>query len=124
MPKGKKDHGGGAADCLGPTCDWTLGKNGFQCIDGTGGCSTPHFCEADESSFHDKDLEDATKKLNRILAKIPAPPKGLKLSFCETNMGTLLAWVQHGGKAGSGKTVTRNDDDATVAKALKLKAGK
>lgn len=124
MATAKKGHGGGAGDCVGATCDWVNGKGGQQCVDGTGGCNKAHFCEAEESSFHDKNLQDATKKINGILAKIPADPNGRKLSFCETHMGTFLAWVQHGGKPVSGKTVTRRDDDATVAKALKLKVGK
>jgi len=124
MPEGKKGHHGGPADCVGADCDW-VNSNGRQtCNDGSGGCNKPHFCEAEESSFHDKNLQEATKKINRILSRIPADPKGRKLRFCDTHMGTLLAWVQHGGaKPGKGRQVTRRDDDATVAKALKLKVG-
>lgn len=115
----------GPTDCIGPNCDWVNGgKKGQQCVDGSGGCSGAHLCEAEESSFHDKNLQDATKKINRILSKIPPDPKGRKLSFCETHMGMFLAWVQHGGAPPKGKVVTRNDDDATVAKALKLKIKK
>ena len=121
MPKGKNGNHGGPTDCVGTTCDWVNGKGGQQCVDGSGGCQQAHFCEAEESSFHDKNLQDATKKINRILSRIPADPKGRKLSICETNMGSFLAWVKHGGTPGPGKQVTRRDDDATVAKALKLK---
>jgi hypothetical protein len=121
MPKGKKDHNG-AADCVGQNCEWGFGRNGFSCTDGFGGCTSPHFCEADESSFHDKVLEDATKKLNRILARIPADPEGRKLRFLTTNMGTFLAWVNRGQTPAKGKVVKRTDDDKTVAKALKLKS--
>ena len=123
MPKGKGNNGnGGPTACVGPNCDWVNGGKTQQCVDGLGGCQQPHFCEADESDFHDKNLQEATKKINRILARIPEDPKGRKLRFCATNMGTFLAWVEHRGKPIKGKQVTRRDDDKTVAKALKLKA--
>jgi hypothetical protein len=111
---------GGPAGCIGPNCDWVGTGKGANCVDGTGGCSPAQFLTAEESSFHDKTLADATKKLNRILAGIPEGPKGRKLSFCETRHGTLLAWVNHSGKPVA-RGVTRRDDDAKVAKALKLK---
>ena len=123
MPKENKGHHGGPAGCIGPDCDWVNGGGKQNCVVGSGGCPDAHFCEAEESSFHDKNLQEATKKINRILSRIPADPKGRKLAFCETHMGSLLAWVQHGGKLGKGRQVTRRDDDATVAKALKLKVG-
>jgi hypothetical protein len=120
----KKKKSGPTA-CIGPNCDWVNGgKKGQQCVEGSGGCQQAHFCEADESDFHDKNLQEATKKMNRILGKIPPDSKGRKLSFCETNMGTFLAWVDHGAKVPKGRVVTRRDDDATVAKALKLKIKK
>jgi len=122
MPKGTKHHHNGAEDCVGPNCEWVTGKNGGNCVDGTGGCNPPYFCEADESSFHDKPLQEATKKLNRILAGIPADSKGRMLKFWTTNMGTFLAWTDRGGKPPKGKVVRKTDDDKTVAKALKLKA--
>jgi hypothetical protein len=120
MPKNGNGHHGGANDCVGSFCDWANGKSGPQCVDGSGGCAIAHFCEAEESSFHDKNLQDATKKINRILSRIPEDAKGRKLSFMDTHMGTVLAWVKHGGKP-AGRQVTRQDDDATVAKSLKLK---
>ncbi len=121
MPKENKGHHGGPPACQGPTCDWVKGKGSGDCVDGTGGCVPPPLLEAYESSFHDKNLQEATKKINRILARIPEDTKGRQLSFCETNMGLVLGWVKHGGKAGSGPVVTRRDDDAKVIKALKLK---
>lgn len=125
MPTAKKASSiGGPAGCVGPNCDWAGTGKGLQCVDGTGGCASACLCEAEESSFHDKNLEEATRKINRILARIPADPKGRKLSFCDTHMGTFLAWVKHSGKAPGRKAVTRNDDDAKVAKALKLKVKK
>jgi hypothetical protein len=122
MAKGNNGHKGGPKDCVGSACEWAQVGKGIECTDGNGGCSQPHFCEAEESNFHDKNLQEATKKLNRILARIPADPKGRRLSFCETNFGTLLAWVERGGKPAKGKVVKERDDDKTVAKALKLKA--
>ena len=113
---------GGPGICIGQNCEWAIIRKTVVCVAGTGGCSPSNFLTADESSFHDKNLVDATKKLNRILARIPEDSKGRKLSFCETKNGTLLAWVKHSGKSPAGRTVTRNDSDAAVAKALKLKS--
>lgn len=121
-----------ALDCSGSSCQWSglypkagrIGPKGVPtdpiCEPGSSSCTVPHLLEAEESSFHDRQLVEATRKIKRILAKIPADPAGRKLSFCHTKMGILLAWVQHGGKA-TGRRVTAKDDNATVAKALKLK---
>ena len=128
--KKKRNDPPGTLDCSGDTCQWSLLKGGPTdskaehtdpiCEAGSGGCSPATIVEAEESGFHDQQLVEATRKIRRILAKIPADPAGRKLSFCHTRMGTLLAWVQHGGKA-TGRRVTAKDDDATVAKALGLK---
>ncbi|HVQ37866.1 MAG TPA: hypothetical protein VMS31_10060 [Pyrinomonadaceae bacterium] len=122
----KKPGKSSPTDCLGETCQWstpanpTGGQGNPICEPGNGGCSPATLLEANESGFHDQQLVEATRKIKRVLAKIPPDPAGRKLSFCHTKMGTVLAWVQHGGKA-KGKRVTANDDDATVAKALGLK---
>lgn len=118
----------GTLDCSGNTCQWSFpDPKGSKetstdpiCEPGSRTCSTAHLLEAEKSSFHDKQLVEATRKIRRILAKIPADPAGRKLSFCHTKMGILLAWVQHGGKA-TGRRVTAKNDNATVAKALRLK---
>jgi hypothetical protein len=113
----------GPPDCVGQSCEWVGSKAGGidpTCSPGSGGCEVAHLLEAEESNFHDQQLVKATRKIRRILAKIPADPAGRKLSFCSTNMGILLAWVRHGGKVTS-RRVTAKDDDATVAKALGLK---
>jgi hypothetical protein len=114
----------GPTSCIGPSCDWLGRGKGAQCVDGSGGCPPSVFLTAEESSIHDKTLADATKKLNRILSRIPEDPKGRKLSFMETRHGVLLGWVKHGGKPVAGGGVTRRDDDAKVAKFLKLKPSK
>jgi hypothetical protein len=122
--KKKGNHQNGPKECVGPQCEWQAqtvkGRMVMDCVDGSGGCGKAELLDADESDFHDKALIEATRKIKRILAGIPKDSRGRKLSFCQTNMGTLLAWVQHGGKA-SGRSVTARDSDAKVAKALKLK---
>ena len=130
VTKKKRNNPPGTLDCSGDSCQWSAPKGGPTgtmgthinpiCEAGSGGCSPATILEAEESGFHDQQLVEATRKIRRILAKIPADPAGRKLSFCHTKMGTLLAWVQHGGKA-TGRRVTAKDDNATVAKALKLK---
>lgn len=117
----KKPKGIRGAECFGSSCDWALIHKSMECVDGAGGCSSAYMCEAEESAFHDKNLVEASKKINRILRRIPVDPKGRKLSFCSTNMGIFLAWVQHGGKYARGRRITRQDDDPTVTKALKIK---
>ena len=76
--------------------------------------------DAEESGFLDGSLIAATSAIKDILANIPADVNGRTLSFLNTRMGTLLAWVEHGHDAWEG-AVTAKDDDATIAAALKLK---
>lgn len=105
--------------CVGATCDWALNA-GLQCFEGPGNCKEAAFLEADPSPFHDPTLIKATRKLNRILSGIPKDPEGRKLSFVLSDMGTLLAWVNHSAKKHK-HVVTARDPEAIVAKALKLK---
>ncbi|HEY6805705.1 MAG TPA: hypothetical protein VI306_19150 [Pyrinomonadaceae bacterium] len=128
MPQVKKENmsyggdDGGNGDCDGFRCDWTWSKSGFGCDSGEGGCFAPIFSEAELSDFHTADLEEATKKIKRIIAKIPKDPQGRKLSLCYTNMGFLLAWTTpHGSRKVVKTGVTRRDSNAKVARALKLK---
>jgi hypothetical protein len=122
--KKKGNHQNGPGACKGADCEWQNTVQGgtpvMSCENGNGGCGIAELLDADESDFHDQSLIEATRKIKRILAGIPKDSRGRKLSFCQTNMGTLLAWVQHGGKA-SGRRVTARDSDAKVTKALKLK---
>jgi hypothetical protein len=90
------------------------------CVPGTSTCSPVSFLEAEESGFHDCNLIEATAAINEILAKIPPDADGRTLSFLRTEMGTLLAWVEHGGQPVDG-AVTANDDNEAIAKALNLK---
>jgi hypothetical protein len=111
----------GTNDCDGSRCDWSWSKSGFACQPGEGGCFNPVFCEAEISDFHTVELEEATKKLNRIIAKIPKDPRGRKLSLCLTHRGFLLAWTNRGKGRVAKSAVTRGDSDAKVDRALKLK---
>ena len=106
------------SECSGTECDWASGKH-VSCVDGSGGCSIAYLRTAEESSFHGQDLIEATKKINRILKRIPADSYGRKLSFCDTGNGVLLAWVKHGG-ATVKSAVTRRSGEAKIRKALKL----
>ena len=105
-------------DCSSEHCDWVFNRH-IQCVDGNGFCAPSRLLEGELSGFHDQALIDATKKINRILAKIPADAEGRKLSLLFTKMGAFLAWAKHGGKPRKG--VTAEDSDAKVIKALKLK---
>ena len=111
--------------CTGSTCEWVVPKGGGgQCCDGGGtSCWRPKLLEAEVSRLHDQGLADATRKINKILAGIPADARGRKLSLLHTNMGPFLAWLHHD-KPPVTSGVTAKDDDATVAKALKLKVPK
>jgi len=73
------------------------------------------------SGFHDQNLIDATQQIREILAAIPPDPAGRKLSFIRTNMGNLLAWMDHSGAEVPEGAVTAEDDDATIAEALRLR---
>lgn len=107
-------------DCTGQGCDWASIGRMIQCVDGAGGCSQPPLCEGEKSSFHDEPLIEATKKINRILKRIPKDAKGRRLSFCDTGSGMFLAWIETGSVKGKGVPVTRKDGEKAVAKALKL----
>jgi hypothetical protein len=76
--------------------------------------------EAEASGFHDENLIAATQQIRAILAAIPPDPAGRKLSFIRTNMGELLAWMDHSGAEVPEGAVTAEDDDATIAQALRL----
>ena len=101
-------------------CTYEVVNGVIICVPGLSACSPVSFLEAEESGFHDCNLIEATAAIKEILAKIPPDPNGRKLSFLHTEMGTLLAWVQHGGQPSDG-AVTASDDNGEVAAALKLK---
>lgn len=102
-------------------CDFAHHDGQTSCQQGQGSCTNAKLLEADPSDFHDENLIAATKQIKQILEGIPPDPQGRTLSFLHTNMGSLLAWVRHGATDIPADAVTAKDDDATVAKALKLK---
>lgn len=107
----------------GSSCKWVNNSpiHPLICVEGSPAtCNIVNLLEAEESDFHDSNLIEATAAIKEILAKIPPDPNGRNLSFVQTNMGTLLAWVEHGGDQIEGG-VTAEDTDETVAAALKLK---
>jgi hypothetical protein len=102
------------------SCKWQATPGELSCVSSpTGTCNVANILEADESDFHDSHLVKASCEIKEILASIPPDPNGRSLSFIHTNMGTLLAWVEHGGTPIEG-AVSSEHDDSTVAAALKL----
>ena len=106
--------------CKGGACGFQLKGEVLGCTENGGSCMLVNILEAEESAFHDIHLASATQSINEILANIPEDPDGRKISFINTNMGTLLAWVDHSDIILE-DAVTEDDDDATIAAALKLK---
>jgi hypothetical protein len=105
--------------CLSGDCGFQVAGENIACSPSGIGCFLAVLAEAEESAFHDAQLVSATQSIKNILANIPADSKGRKLSFLKTNRGFLLAWVDHSG-VGYENAVTQNDDDETIAAALRL----
>jgi hypothetical protein len=74
----------------------------------------------DTTTFHDAELEAASKEIQEILDGLEKNANGRKLSFLHTDDGMFLAWVDHSKPAAPG-SVRRNDGHEKVAKALKIK---
>ncbi|MGC2234778.1 MAG: hypothetical protein WA584_01285 [Pyrinomonadaceae bacterium] len=93
------------------------------CRNGPGECFPAHIHEVDSSHFHDQQLINATKKIKKILADIPADSSGRKLTFFGTSQGLLLIWVNHGLAIPPDATVITKQEngEAAFAKALKIK---
>src|SRR2546427_12338869 len=111
--------GNGITACKG-VCDYAISNDSAACSDGQGTCSVAEVLEAEASGFHDENLIAATQQIRAILAAIPPDPAGRKLSFIRTNMGELLAWMDHSGAEVPDDAVTAENDDATIAQALRL----
>lgn len=105
--------------CTGRSCSYNIDGGGVNCSSGVGSCFAAMMIPAQESDHHDKALAEATKSINEILAKIPADPKGRKLSFLATPWGAHLAWVNHGVPI-SADAVKHDAPEAELAKALNL----
>ena len=110
----------GTTACIGKACQYVIVDDYAACENGSSTCTSAKLLEAEPSGFHDANLIEATRRLSEVLESIPPDPRGRKLSLLHTNLGSLLAWVDHNATAPV-EGVTADDDDATVAKALKLK---
>ena len=106
--------------CSGLACGFGAFGDEVSCDTGSGSCWTAMMAEAEDSVFHDKTLQEATREIRAILERIPPDPAGRKLSFVHTEDGTILAWVNHGKPFRAG-TVTLESGKDNVRKALKLK---
>ena len=105
---------------MGRECSFGAFGGGLGCDTGSGSCWTAMIAEADESDFHDLQLQKATREIREIIERIPADPKGRKLSFVHTEDGTILAWVNHGTPFPHDAITLKSGKDK-VRKALKLK---
>jgi hypothetical protein len=81
-------------NCVGRQCGFGAFAGELGCTDG-GNCFEAGLLKANVSNFHDQTLVDASDKINSIISSIPADPAGRQLSFIQTGMGTMLAWVRH-----------------------------
>jgi hypothetical protein len=102
-----------------PTASWSyvIYPKGVNCFRSrVGGQTIMKLWEAELSAFHDGDLAQATQQINAILKGIEKNNKDpeRKLSFIEFQNRHMLVWASYG-------AVGPDDDEATVAKALKLK---
>lgn len=95
-------------------------KNGKMhcCTSETSTCNLPKLWEvAQLTSFHDAELQEATKEINAILDGIRKGRSDEKRELCliQINDRHLLVWSEEG-------LVGPHDDDETVRKMLRLKA--
>jgi hypothetical protein len=115
-------HGSGGECSFGMGCSWVVMSDGSAaCEVGTSTCDVAKLLEAELSTFHDATLAEATRKISEVLEGIPPDPQGRKLAFLHTNFGSLLAWVEHKGELPADQGIRPDADDATIAKALRLK---
>jgi hypothetical protein len=97
---------------------WVLEPRGLTCFASTESYQTVSelWGAVELSAFHDGDLAQATQQINAILKGIEKNNKDpeRKLSFIRFQNRHMLVWASYG-------AVGPDDDEATVAKALKLK---
>ncbi len=112
---------GSPTGCAGKACQHVILDDEAACETGTSTCTMAKLLEAEPSGFHDKNLIEATRKIRQVLESIPPDPRGRKLSLLHTNFGSLLAWVDHNVTVPADRGVRPDADDATIAKALRVK---
>lgn len=114
----------------GQCCCFTVRSHKIVCSACASGCdcSAAQLLDADKSAFHTDEIAEATQAINKILSEIPNDSEGRNLSFIQTKMGIMLAWVEHedeslrdANKDDDEIAVTSADDNDTIAKALHLK---
>jgi hypothetical protein len=106
--------------CENNDCMFQVMGDSISCSSGNPTCGLASLLEAEESCFHDNALIAATQEINKVLLNIPEDAKGRNLSFLQTKMGILLAWVEHDTEQIAG-AITADSDKEAVTAALKLK---
>ena len=110
-----------ASGCTGKDCEFTAYETMVACVDGVSYCFHAKLAKAEESAFHDKQLVDATEQITKILDSLK-DEKGRKLSLLATDVGMMLAWVNHGEtvKGDGSQPVRAADDPKKVIEALRI----
>lgn len=83
-----RDCGGGRQ------CGYAVFSGDVGCTDG-GNYFWAEMLGAKESNFHDGALIKATSEINDILASLSKDAGERRLSFLQTPLGIMLAWVRH-----------------------------
>jgi len=104
------------ADCSGRSCGFAEFSGKLGCTDG-GSCFEANMRTLQTSGFHDAALVEATEQIQAALNAIPKDSEGRQLSFLQTKVGTVLAWVRHDVEIPS-DAVTEASSDEEIIKAL------
>jgi hypothetical protein len=101
------------------TYDWTTKDGKVNCFASkTSACTVTGFWETTElTSFHDAELQKATREINGILDELKKDNRDPKrgLSFIQFKNRHFLVWTTPG-------LVGPDDDNAKIRKMLRLKA--
>jgi len=82
-------------DCgSGRQCGYAVFSGDVGCTDG-GNYFWAEMLSAKESNFHDAALVKATGEINSILSSLSKDAGERRLSFLQTPLGIMLAWVRH-----------------------------
>lgn len=82
-------------DCGGgKQCGYAVFSREVGCTDG-GNYFWAKLAPAEESNFHDAALVRATSEINEILDSLSKEAGERRLSFLQTPLGLMLAWVRH-----------------------------
>ncbi len=92
---------------------------GRKCTPGNGTCGSAKMVKGKETDIHDKNLMEATTKINAILDGIPNDPHGRYLRFLNVKVGVFLAWMEHSDTREI-EGVTIHDDIEAIANEFDL----